>query len=150
LNDEAALSTSNVILASLGEAASAFLPQLFISVKREGMPIRSGGSIPRTPARTPRAGTSSTFPEPIPDHLAAAIQEWFRGRGTHHNNGGFITPRAKKLSIIQETKRSHGVEHSNLQRSHTLQTARDSSRTSPAINAIREPSQPGIPSFPLI
>jgi hypothetical protein len=140
LNGEAPVSTSNAISVSLGEASAAALsPQLFISARREGVVVRLGCSKPRMPSRNPSANIGTTYSGPVPDHLAAGIHEWLRGRGVLHCNGGFVTPQAKKLTIIQEARRSHGTEFSNQQRTQTLQTARGTPRASPSIEAIRGP-----------
>jgi hypothetical protein len=146
LNGEAPVSVSNMGVGSLGGGPSVFPPQLFISTLGDEVRIRSTCS---TPSRTPRtpgqipAPSSSGYSGPIPEHLDMAIHEWLREKGTVQENGGFRTPHAKKLSSIQEARKSHGIEHSSQQRSLILQQARKTPRRAESSGATRRPLQLG-------
>jgi hypothetical protein len=126
LNGEAPATTALLAFGvSLGDIAASFPPQLFISTRHDGVVIHSSCS---TPSRTPRtlrnaAGASSAYSGPIPKHLAIAIHEWLRAQGTTVStpgNHGFITLQAKKLTIIQEARRTHQTKSSSQQRALVL------------------------------
>jgi hypothetical protein len=60
-------------------------------------------------------------------------------KGAVHDNGGFRIPQAKKLTIIQETRKLHRVEYSNQQLSLALQQARETPRRSQSMVALQGP-----------
>ena len=145
LNGKALATTvSHAIDANIGDIAASSPPLLFVSIRREGLVIWSSYSIP---SRTPRipwntVGSSLAYSGPVPEHLASSIHEWVKAQGTIvtvPRSQGFLTPQAKKLTIIQEARRTYGLESSSQQRATAFQLTRESPRRTPSIEAIRGP-----------